>query len=143
MNHAVWRVSAPDLDVDALLSRFPELQRSARSWRQGAQGLGGMFHSSSGFTVSIADAESFRAALDAARDFFSTRAPLLEALRELGASSLLDVGVAVRAPGSERWVRNLRLTAADLAWLARSGLDFELTIYPPEADDAREGPTDT
>ncbi len=41
MNHAVWRVSAPDLDVDALLNRFPELQGSARSWRQGAQGLAG------------------------------------------------------------------------------------------------------
>jgi hypothetical protein len=140
MNHAVWRVSAPDLDVDALLTRFPELQGTARSWRQGAQGLGGMFHASSGFTLSLADAESFRAVLDAARDFFTSRGPLLEALRELGASSLLDVGVAVRAPGSERWVRNLRLTAADLGWLAGAGLDFEITVYPPEAEDVREGP---
>lgn len=141
MNHAVWRVSAPDLDVDALLSRFPELQGKARGWRQGAQGLGGMFHSSSGFTLSLADTDSFREALDAARDFFAARTPLLEALRELGASSLLDVGLVLRAPGEERWVRNLRLTAEDLGWLARAGVDFELTLYPPDGDEPQAGPT--
>jgi hypothetical protein len=141
MNHAVWRVSAPDLDVDALLSRFPELQGKARSWRQGAQGLGGMFHTSSGFTLSLADTGSFREALDAARDFFITRAPLLESLRELGASSLLDVGLVTHAPGDDRWVRNVRLTAEDLDWLARAGLDFELTLYPPDGDESQASPT--
>ena len=141
MNHAVWRVSAPDLDVDAFLSRFPELQGKARGWRQGAQGLGGMFNASSGFTLSLADTDSFREALDAARDFFTTRAPLLEALRELGASSLLDVGLVVHAPEDERWVRNLRLTAGDLDWLARAGVDFELTLYPPDGDEPRASPT--
>jgi hypothetical protein len=141
MNHAVWRVSAPDLDVDALLSRFPELQGKARGWRQGAQGLGGMFHASSGFTLSFADTGSFREALDAARDFFTTRAPLLESLRELGATSLLDVGLVTHAPGDERWVRNVRLTAEDLGWLARAGLDFELTLYPPDGDESQASPT--
>lgn len=133
MNHAVLRVSGAEFDVDAFLTRHPALQRVAHPWRRGQQGRDGRTNDTSGFNLGIADAESFRTALDRARIFLADHQDALAALRAAGASAYLDVGVVGSPQGL---VRNLRLTQEDLAWLAKSGLEFEITSYPPDVEDA-------
>ena len=133
MNNAVLRASGPEFDVDAFLARFPALQRAAHPWRRGVPGRDGSANDTSGFNLGVADAETFRGALDRARAFLADHAEALAALRPAGASGLLDVGVVGSPQGL---VRNLRLTREDLAWLAQSGLEFEITAYPPDVEDA-------
>jgi hypothetical protein len=142
MNLAVWRVSAPDFDVDAFLAEFPRVASEVVSWRRGEVRVGRRgVHEDSGFRITIADAETFPEAFEDVRAFFSTReiVLLLEALHARGISSVLDLGVDVGSP--QRFAAYLRFSTADLQWLARLGVVLEISAYPASEDD--DEPDDT
>ncbi len=138
MNLAVWHVSAPDFDVDAFLAEFPRVASEVVSWRRGEVRIGRRVHENSGFRITIADAETFPEAFEDVRAFFGTRQTvlLLEALHARGISSVLDLGVDVGSP--QRFAACLRFSTADLQWLARLGVELEISAYPASEDDESE-----
>jgi hypothetical protein len=142
MNLAVWRVSAPDFDVDAFLAEFPRVASEVVSWRRGEVRLASRVHEDSGFRITIADAETFPEAFEDVRAFFSTRqiVLLLEALHARGISSVLDLGVDVGS--SQRFAAYLRFSTADLQWLARLGVELEISAYPASEDDEPDDTSD-
>jgi hypothetical protein len=138
MNLAVWRVSAPDFDVDAFLAEFPRVASKVVSWRRGEVRVGSRVHKDSGFRITIADAETFPEAFEDVRAFFGNRQTvlLLEALLARGISSVLDLGVDVGSP--QRFAAYLHFSTADLQWLARLGVELEISAYPASEDDESE-----
>jgi hypothetical protein len=133
MNLAVWHASAPDFDVDAFLAEFSQLAPEVTSWHRGDVRVGRRVHEDSGFRVTVADAETFPAALKNVRVFFSTRQAVVDALRARGVSSVLDIGVEVGT--SQRFAACLRFSASDLQWLARLGVELEISAYPASDDE--------
>lgn len=138
MNLAVWRASAPDFDVDAFLAEFPQVLPEVTSWHRGDVRVGGRVFEHSGFRVTVADAETFPAAVEDVRAFFNTRQAVLEALHARGVSSVLDFGVDVGT--SQRFAACLRFSVSDLQWLARLGVELGISAYPASDDDEEEKP---
>lgn len=136
MNLAVWHASAPDFDVDAFLAEFPRVGPEVDAWYRGDVRSRGRVFEDSGFSVTVADAETFRAALEDVRAFFNTRRAVLEELHARGVSSVIDIGVDVGTP--KRFAACLRFSASDLQWFAQLGVELQISAYPVSNDEDDE-----
>lgn len=121
----VWRVRGADFQVDAFLREFA-IVGSPRVWHRGDPTRRGPAVDS-GFTVRLPEADDVSQVIEQVRAYFAQCTGACRALRSRGVASTLDIGVAIDLPHVV--ARLVRVEAADLRWLADTGLDLELSVY--------------
>jgi len=126
MRVAVLRVSGADLDPDAYVKRHgftPDI-----IWRAGEPDRLGRVRSKSGFNLSIGDAVSAAALVKQVRGWVEDNMSALLALGGLGGVAVIDVGLTVGT--SDQFTASVTLTPADLALLAKAGVELSVSAYP-------------
>ena len=138
LNYVLLSVAGEAFDVDTLLARFPKLPADPEVWHRGDPGRprsrGPL--TDSGFTIPVADEESWDAAWKRCRERLPHFSELLRASREAGASAWIDVAFDCGLP--KRYVAGVGLELEDLRFLSDLGLGFVATAYP--YDEEKFGP---
>src|SRR6266545_1723610 len=117
MIFTVLRVSGSDFLVDTFLdARRVDL---SSVWHRGESSRRGS-HQTSGFTVALPDAASWKVALPAIRAFLNSERKLLEDLRKLDVDTVLDIGVTVGE--EESYAPSLQFPKDALEQLAALGV---------------------
>ena len=126
MRVAVLRVSGADFDPDPYVKRHgftPDI-----IWRAGEPDRLGRARSESGFNLSIGDAVSAAALVKQVRGWVEDNMSALLALGGLGGVAVIDVGLTVGT--SDQFTASVTLTPADLALLAKAGVELSVSAYP-------------
>ncbi|WAM28259.1 hypothetical protein [Myxococcus sp. NMCA1] len=128
----VLRAFAPAFDVKAFLERHPSLETDA-VWVRGDKQLLRGAHEDSGFTLSLAEAETALLALVEARARLEPIASVLAELQRRTVTCLIDIGMMVGS--HSRFTASVQLTPEDLRWFAERGLGLVVSAYPTSDDD--------
>jgi hypothetical protein len=127
----VWRLEAPDFDVEQFLSEV-DLQPDV-VWYQGRLNRRGIPHQTSGCSLTVADSETVVDLLNELRAFLQTADDLLTAVQTRNLTSTMDVGVTVGSP--DQFTVSIRMLPSDLRLLADYGITLELSAYPVGSDE--------
>jgi hypothetical protein len=123
------RVASADLDVDTIIEQF-SLQPSL-VWRRGEPRRKSGTHATSGFNLSLGDAETAAEAVTIAREFVASAADLISALAAQDATVEIDFGMMVGVEGS--FAPSIRLDRSVLTLFAAAGVDVLISAYPTES----------
>lgn len=136
MNLALLIVEGPDEALEKV-RRTLELEPD-KAWRLGQPNRQGGVRSVSGFSATLADAESPGEMVEAIRKF-SVRCDTVDiAFSRDGLSAEISIGVTVGE--SIQFVASVDFSPADLSSLGRLGVAIGVTAYPAsdEADESEE-----
>jgi hypothetical protein len=125
MRLAVLRVSGPaEWNPEEYLKRF-RLQPE-RVWRAGEQRFPTDKPAKPGFNLTIADASMSTELAEQIRHCLQEYRPALLALRDLGASAILDIGISVE---EDKSATSIWWDPSDLTIFVELGLTLEFTAY--------------
>jgi hypothetical protein len=121
----IWRVSAPNFDVDAFLQEFklkPDVV-----WRPG-EVFGKRCMDKAGFNLSIDQEDTYEGMIKDVWRFVKKYRKAFLALHVRSVSCYIDFGFQVGSP--TRFVRTLIFSPDDLAMFVELGITLEVTGYP-------------
>jgi hypothetical protein len=121
---AVLRASGEGIDPKRLLAKHS--RHVDRVWLKGELDRRGRTQTTSGFSLSIAEAHSAAELREAVRTRLATEARLLRDLHEAGATCELDFGVMVPSEGTVGFLLDAEL----LSLLAADGIAVRVSAYP-------------
>lgn len=128
----VWRVSGPDFDVDAFLSKHEKLSPDS-VWKKGEKKILKGTHTESGFSVELIEAQTSKEAIEETVRVLKLLEKLIEELKNRGIASVVDFGLLV---GTEKsFSSSLYFPSPGLAIFQRLGVDLAISAYPCSDED--------
>ena len=101
-------------------------------WRSGETDLMGRIHRESGFSLTIADADSASELVRQIHDWVESHRSALEALSASGGTAVIDVGLTVGTPA--QFTAGVVFASSDLRLLAEAGVELSVSAYPASED---------
>lgn len=120
----VWRGGGAKFDLSKLLKHCPTFQGD--TWRRGDLWHAGREHGHDGFNRTVADELPAGELAELLREFLSQSRIEIDAARDAGAESVIDIAVYVDASAPNR---SLVVGAPLLSLLASAQLSLEVSAY--------------